>query len=100
MITITQSQEWVKHERGNGKSVLVRKWQKECWKHLFGHFTPISITHELNNKYLPEGTELVAFEKSKPEEFLHRAKQLLEETEYDIHIMIKPKGKKTEHENY
>lgn len=102
MKTITQSQEWVSHDRGNGKTILLRKWQKECWKMLFGHFETKSISHELNTKYLPEGTELVAFEKDKPEEFLYRAKNLLEDTEYDITITIKPKPylRKSNHEHY
>ncbi len=101
---LSKSMEWVYHDRGIGVDLsLVRKYQKECWDRLFGHFkgNSKSISYVLNTQFMPVGSELVAFDVTAPEEFLQRAQDLLQNTEYDIHILIKPKkGLRTASERY
>lgn len=87
---ITQSQEWVHHERG-GEPALVRKYQKVAWDLLFKNRKDKDIVHDLNNKFLPSHIKLVVFDLNEPESAFAQLKELMSYTSYDIHLTIKPK---------
>lgn len=89
---VTNSQEWVYHERGSGDPSLVRLKDKAAWDSLFKHISLLGLTYELNNKWLAHGTELVAFDASNPKDFIFRAQQLLNEIGYSIDVTKAPLG--------
>lgn len=93
MIQITNSQEWVYHDRGGKEPTLIRKFQKACWEVLFPKKSKKDIVHDLNNKYLPCDLKLVVFDLNEPEKAFDQLKELMAHTEYDIELFIKPNHK-------
>lgn len=91
MIHISQSQEWVLHERSSEKAVAVRKFQKVAWDLLFKNKKDKDILFELNNTFLPSHITLIVFDIQNPENAFAQLKELMSHTDYDIHLTIKPK---------
>lgn len=87
---ITNSQEWVYHDRIKGDPSLVRLKDKVAWDALFKHVSLLGISYELNNKWLPFGTEMVAFDAANPKDFIFRANQLLNEIGYSLEVTKLP----------
>lgn len=86
---ISNSQEWVHHDRGGKEPALIRKFQKVAWDILFKSKKDKDIIHDLNNKYLPSNLKLLIYDASNPEESLLLIQELLSNTEYRIDILLK-----------
>lgn len=91
MLQITESQEWVHHERGGSEPSLIRKFQKVAWDLLFKGKEKKALIHDLNHKYLPSNLKIVIFDLESPEECFSTMKELFSHTDYDIHLTLKPK---------
>lgn len=89
MQEITNSQEWVYHDRGGKEPGLIRKFQKVAWDLLFSKKKDKDIIHDLNNKYLPTNLKLFVYDANNPEESLHILKEMLFSTDYRIEISVK-----------
>lgn len=93
MLTITESQEWVHHDRGGTDPALVRKYQKVAWDLLFKDKKNFDILHDLNNKFLPVNIKIVEFDLNQPEGCYSLLKELFALTDYDIYLTVKPHEK-------
>lgn len=87
---MTNSQEWVYHDRGGKEPELVRKFQKECWDKLFKNKKTDVVVHDLNNKFLPCNIKMIVFNMNDPIESYRQLKELFDQTKFDIHITAKP----------
>ena len=87
---MTNSQEWVYHDRGGTEPELVRKFQKEAWDMLFKNKDTLHIVHDLNHKFLPCNIKMIVFNINDPIESYRLLKELFQETKFDIHLTAKP----------
>ncbi len=93
MITITNSMEWVYHDRGRTEASLVRKYQEVCWSLLWRQLRPEhkleSIIYELNTTWLPDGKQIILVTPKDPVAMVSAMKDLLVRTNYDVTLTIK-----------
>ena len=86
MIQITQSQEFVVHDRGNGHESKVRKYEKVCWDMIFSGKDGFKIIEDLNTRFLPHQLSAIFFNTENVEESFDAIKTFLNNVGYDIHV--------------
>ena len=86
MIQITDSQQFVTHDRGNGNESKVRKYEKVCWDMIFSGKDGFKIIEDLNSRFLPHQLSAIFFNTKEPQESLEALKSFLNSVGYDIHV--------------
>lgn len=92
-IIITDSMEWVYHDRGKIESSLVRKYEEECYKLLVDKRSLDGFIYELNTRWFPDGKQIVLFNPNDPIQMFRQIRQIYRNTNFDIELKIKDEEK-------